>query len=640
MRYRSSVLSAIALMSLAGAAASASVSTAHVIARTGDDVSGTNSKLDILGSSGTDSYRPPQINDRSDVAYLAVISGWDTSLVSNRIVARNGEMIARERQPLINQPDIGFQYIMDYTLLQDGRVVMDATVDGNGIDWNNDRGTFAVLDTGVVELARDDQPDVYNGDTIRYNGVGFLPDVSGSPLIDTWTWNWDTAPSSSNALWSYQGDSMRLVLRDQASVPGHAGCAIGEYDWSYSPSGNVVISAEVQGQVTAADDEAILTWTGNSLQTAFREGTTVNGVPLGGPRSYGGDPAVGDDGTVLFAARNGSSSWGAFAVRNGTAERVLVTGESLDGLSPGQEFWFTHNRSGVGRFTVGEGGTVAFVGWLQGTGVTSANNAVAIVNTPNGTYLVARGGDEAPGTAGATFVNSSMPESISLDAYAGVLIRARVQGPGVSSNNDLGYWVDLAGTLELVAREGDVVPGLGGATILSLEDPIAQFKGDGYVVLECVLATDTGQADALLAWDPVNGLHAIAAQGWSIALDDGSAPTVTTLFVDESRSLNKWGEVAFAAGLADGAQESEAVLRTTVGNAVGQESDKQPPICTTDLDQSGSLSASDVLAFLDWWGQRYPGGEWNRDGEFNVGDILDFLDDWIEGCTANPQTGL
>ncbi len=69
--------------------------------------------------------------------------------------------------------------------------------------------------------------------------------------------------------------------------------------------------------------------------------------------------------------------------------------------------------------------------------------------------LVAHEGDPVPGIAGATFTWFSPPQ---IDAEGNVLLRAWMAGPGIDATNDAAIWFGPPGAIQMVARDGDPAP--------------------------------------------------------------------------------------------------------------------------------------------------------------------------------------
>src|SRR5262249_52408498 len=130
--------------------------------------------------------------------------------------------------------------------------------------------------------------------------------------------------------------------------------------------------------------------------------------------------------------------------------------------------------------------------------------------------LISRAGDPAPGTD-ASFHSYNQSFCFVNDAGR-VLVTASLTGGSASdSSNNNGYWTGTPGALVKVARAGEPAPGTAGATFSSLIGKPALFNDLGQVVFSTDLVGGdviTGFNDRVLyAWDPVKGLFLLARSG-------------------------------------------------------------------------------------------------------------------------------
>lgn len=108
-------------------------------------------------------------------------------------------------------------------------------------------------------------------------------------------------------------------------------------------------------------------------------------------------------------------------------------------------------------------GKVAFVGVLGGTGVTASNDTGIWAGTAGSLVLVAREGDTAPNTSAGVAFSSFFDPGLNVNGQTA--FSAFLTGTGVTTANDQGIWaVDVSNTLFKIARKGDqfdVDPGPG-----------------------------------------------------------------------------------------------------------------------------------------------------------------------------------
>ena len=107
------------------------------------------------------------------------------------------------------------------------------------------------------------------------------------------------------------------------------------------------------------------------------------------------------------------------------------------------------------RVVANDDAQIAFAGNLRGG--PGATNAAVWSGAPSSLTVYSQKGDTAPGTGGALF-NSFQAESISPTGAVVNRASLKLASGLVSSANNSGMWSDRSGSLELVVREDDVAP--------------------------------------------------------------------------------------------------------------------------------------------------------------------------------------
>jgi len=211
---------------------------------------------------------------------------------------------------------------------------------------------------------------------------------------------------------------------------------------------------------------------------------------------------------------------------------IALTGELAPGTA-GRTFAFLRIP------TLNALGEAVFTAALDSSDFT--NRQGIWVGNADSLSLVARQGDKAPGTIARTFerfglVNSSASGEV---AFVGVLDPS-------DRTNDSGIWVGAAGSLSLLAREGEVAPGTGGEIFASLKTPVMDPSGE--VAFDATLPT-------ALSGD--RGFWVTNAGSLSLLAREGDlAPgTIARTFRElkflfrQQPVLNPSGELAFVAQL-------------------------------------------------------------------------------------------
>jgi len=131
---------------------------------------------------------------------------------------------------------------------------------------------------------------------------------------------------------------------------------------------------------------------------------------------------------------------------------IAHSGDAAPGTPSGVVF------DGFSGMVVNNLGATAFVGALQGTGVTADNDSGLWVGSVNALSLAAREDVFAPGTIGdARFAQFFFP---SLNSLGQIEVFAQLRGSGVSAASEFGTWSGLPSSIQLAYRNGDPLPGI------------------------------------------------------------------------------------------------------------------------------------------------------------------------------------
>jgi hypothetical protein len=186
---------------------------------------------------------------------------------------------------------------------------------------------------------------------------------------------------------------------------------------------------------------------------------------------------------------------------------------------------------------------------LYGEGVDSSNS-LGIWSDASGTLeLVARRGDEVPGLgSGVTFANLGNAW-ISDSGHVG--FDAHIQGTGVTVANDRGLWTDREGSLAQVVREGSPTPGMPG--VVFADGPYATiFNGDKFVFFQYIAGPTIGIPLSL--WSEGSGELSLVARNGAPDPATGD-PFGMTNHDWEGHKLNSVGQLAFSEGMGAGSNQ-------------------------------------------------------------------------------------
>ncbi len=320
-----------------------------------------------------------------------------------------------------------------------------------------------------------------------------------------------------------------------------------------------------EGDVAPGTDSAVfispgapaLNNTGETAFTGLLSGAGVTGANNGGIFTTGvglvareGDVAPGTGGATYSRFDNPALNDAGETAFRGFLSGVGVTMANDSGIfassglvaREGDESPDTAGAtySGFGFPVRNEVGETAFRGFLSGAGVTGNNNEG--IFTSSG--LVAREGDVAPGTGGATY--SSFVDGLSLNDAGKAAFQAFLIGASVTGANNVGIFTDSG----VVAREGNVAPGTGGATFSAFGSPALNNAGETAFSANLTGAGVTGANNsALFLSDRLGEVSLLAREGDVLDLGAGDQRTLNT--ISFFNGLNAAGDVAFLATFTD-----------------------------------------------------------------------------------------
>jgi len=393
------------LMAVVHATISHAAITYDTIALSGDAVPGTAAGVTF------NSLGIPVLNDVGQTAFNGFLAGTGVNFTNNAgVFSESGGILGLVAREGAAAPGTGagvnFNSLGNPVINNAGQTAFLSSLKGTGVGAN-DEGIFSEAGStlGLVARAGDAAPDTGEG-------INFIRDF-GNPLLNN---SGQTAfrnglagtgvdSTNSNAFYSEAPTSLGLVARTGDPAPGTA--------------------AGVTFSVFDSTDSPVLNGAG---QTAFLSILAGTGV-------------------------DSTNDRGIFSEAGGTLGLVARAGDAAPGTGADVNF------NGFFNPVINNAGQTAFMCSLIGPGVDFNSNS-GIFSEAGGTLgLVAREGDAAPGTA-AGVVFGSFVSSFNLPAIndqGQTAFVGTLTGAGVSSTNDQGIFAtDLDGTLQLIAREGDL----------------------------------------------------------------------------------------------------------------------------------------------------------------------------------------
>jgi arylsulfatase A len=417
-------------------------SNLRMVARTGDSAAGTTGQFL--------NFVQPVINDFGQVAFFANLSGegvvanndsglWTGGNSTLSLVVREGDqaMGTTGLFTLVAQPFIDNRGVTSFSAFDSG-----AVFNGNFV-----RGFWTETPNGLSAIARfgENAP----GTMGQFSAFPLFPsnsDAGHLAIVGTIT-GATISTTNDTGVWVGNDQSFELVAREGDIAPGTARL--------FSSFSNAVVDNHGRGAFSAT----LLGTGANRGIWAVREAALVP-VALAGQIAPGTSsqfqsflgPTINSRGDLAFlgivagADTTSENTTGIWADSAGTLQLVVRRGE----LAPGT----TARFAGFNQPLINGEGRITFAGTLVGEGVNGTNNSGIWSEGETALSLVARRGDQAPGTlAQFAALNDPVANSRGQIAFA-----ANLSGAGVNSGNDRAIWAtDINGQLQIIVREGDQV---------------------------------------------------------------------------------------------------------------------------------------------------------------------------------------
>lgn len=361
-----------------------------------------------------------------------------------------------------------------------------------------------------------------------------------------------------------------------------AGATGANYDALSTPyintSGQVAFGASLSGAgVNAGNNMAIFAGAPDSPAVTVRSGMAVPGAapgftlgPLTDPFYFPAQCSFGfnKEGHVLFEAPlagpgidpsnsyltqayylAGAGSLQTVASAADSHVRPLLTAGDVVAYfgNDGVKVWSPGNANPnpvgnpVERAVISPNGELAFLGSDDaGFGIQAG--------TPGDIHAVMTAGDVAPGTAApAHFASALFP---SINKAGMVAFHAYINSDGnPNPQYDESIWIGKAGSLGMVARQGEIAPGTGGRVYAGFEGDIDTYRtpaisGAGEAAFAALLR-DSGDnlSSGLFAGKP-GQVRVVALEG-DHANNAPAGFTVGELRIDSPLTINSRGQVAF-----------------------------------------------------------------------------------------------
>ena len=291
------------------------------------------------------------------------------------------------------------------------------------------------------------------------------------------------------------------------------------------------------------------------LQSAVAQGAPVRviahtgGVPpgVGGGAQFFGmsEPQLNSVGKIAFFASmtgdsiNSDNNVGLWSDRSANLQLISRIGDQSPGTSSGVHY----AEFDLASLRLNSAGKLAFHAELAGEGVTSQNNVGVWSGDATSFALVARSGDVATeDPLLRAFVDFGR---IAFNAAGDVAVR------GILSDLTTGIWAENSGNLRLVALAGDQAPGLGaGVEFSHLNSPKMNDAGQ-LAFTASVAGPGISPSRARSLWMTAAGTPQMVARQGDVApgVDFGVRFAGGTLSAFAPFSISNSGHIAFQANL-------------------------------------------------------------------------------------------
>ncbi len=461
----------------------ATAGTLRTVALSGTHAPGTPAGVNFSNFNFSRFIITPVLNNAGQTAFSGSLTGPGVDSTNERGIWSEGggsglALVARSGNQAPGTPEgVHFRSLSTPALNNAGQTAFWGGLTGTG-DSTNDRGIWSEGGgSGLALIAREGNaaPGTPEGVHFRFSSrsrIDLNPPLNNAGQTAFWGFLTGTGVDGTNdrGIWSEGGGSgLALVAREGNAAPGtpegvHFGFSSRE-SHRINPSLNIAGQTAFWGFLTGPGVDSTNNsglWSeggGSGLALVAREGNQAPGTPEGVHFGFNGmTPALNNAGQTAFWGFltgnevDGTNNTGIWLEGGGSGLALVARkGNQAPGTPEGVHF------SSLSTIPVlNNAGQTAFSGSLTGTGVDGLNFGLWSEGGGSGLALVARSGNQAPGTPeGVHFRSFSTPalNNAGQTAFSGSLT-----GTGVDGTKDVGIWAeDPLGVLTLIAREGDLL---------------------------------------------------------------------------------------------------------------------------------------------------------------------------------------
>ncbi len=251
--------------------------------------------------------------------------------------------------------------------------------------------------------------------------------------------------------WIERNGTLELVTKTGTAAPGLTTTFTSIDRLAINDGGQIALTTRLLN-----GREAIWSKGDDGLELVAQSGSPAPGTEPGvnfGP--FVTNPILNERGELAFyTLLAGDRGQGVWAERGGSLELIASSGQPAPGTPEGVTF----SKQGFSQPAFNDNGSVAFRAGIVGSGVRYENDRGIWTNANGALTLVVRSGSQAPG--GNAEERFSLLGDPRINSTGHVVFNGYLEGSGITDGNDVGLWKQVGSDLQLVVREGPVVPGI------------------------------------------------------------------------------------------------------------------------------------------------------------------------------------
>ena len=505
----------------------------------------------------------------TSIFFLSVSHNASAAMLLQKVVvsgeqaagATSGVVYSSFEQPMLNM---------------NGQVAFAGTLSGTGISTANDHAIWSgstdsinmVARTGDTAPGTDASLAFSSFDSLTFNNLGqtaFYAEVA--KIIPT--------DLGLNGIWSEGSGTLAPVVISRQIAPGiepvqYFGAF---YELRLNDAGQTAFYSNMSDITTTMGDKSIWIHDQDGLKVVAREQGSVPGESTNYV-FFGMNPYIlplNDAGEVIFRSgtRKADGSLSSYtAIWAGSAETlgpVVSVGDAAPGIESDVFFAFSINTNNINN----AGQAVLRTGlYGEGIGLSLPNTIASLwFYGPDTLVQIARNGDPAPGLEPDTkykYLSTSCP----LNGNGHFTYYSLLSGPEVDDSNDQAIWYYDSGDPIMITREGERAAGTAPGVVFSDVGLVSLNNHDQFVYYGILSGTGVDELNdrGFWVWDPEHGHSLIVREGeWLNVSDDPEAPDwrqIMTLHAIGSHNLedsspqvfNDSSELVFQVTFVDGTE--------------------------------------------------------------------------------------